>query len=271
MNLQEIFDLIMAESPIPVYIMVFLFGLCVGSFLNVCIYRIPEGESIVVVPSHCMTCGKKLHWYELIPLFSWLALRGKCHGCKSKISPQYPIIETSNALLWLLVLHFNGLNPEMLLIQCLLSALLVIAIIDARTMEIPNGLVIFIGVLAIIRTALYILLYDISKGEIINLVLGSLVMGGLFFLILFVSNGRAMGGGDVKLMFAIGLFLGLKLTVLGLALGCIAGSIIHLTLMALKKAGRQLAFGPYLSLGFAIAAVWGNEILFWYLSFVGLS
>ena len=268
--MQEIFDIIMSELPVFVYVLVFLFGLCVGSFLNVCIYRIPAGESIVVVPSHCMTCGKKLHWYELIPLFSWLALRGKCHGCKAKISPQYPIIETSNAILWLLALIFKGLCLEMFLVQGLLSILLVIAIIDARTMEIPNGLNIAIGVLAVIRTILFIFVDGhTEKSEILNLVLGSVVMGGIFLIILIASGGRAMGGGDVKLMFVIGLFLGLKLTILGLALGCIIGSVIHVSLMVIKKAGRQLAFGPYLSAGFAIAALLGDKILEWYMGVLG--
>lgn len=268
--MQETLDLLMSEIPAFIYIFVFLFGLCVGSFLNVCIYRIPKKESIVVVPSHCTTCGKKLHWYELIPLFSWLALRGKCHGCKSKISAQYPIIETTNAVLWLLVLIFRGLSADMLIVQCLLSALLVIAIIDARTMEIPNGLVLFIGVLAVIRTLLTVFVYDADKSVSLDLVLGFAIMGTVFLLILLISGGRAMGGGDVKLMYVIGLFLGLKLTILGLALGCIIGSVIHLTLMALKKAGRQLAFGPYLSTGFAIAAIWGEPILKWYLGILGI-
>ncbi|MBR0120220.1 MAG: prepilin peptidase, partial [Clostridia bacterium] len=109
----------METVPWLVYIFTFLFGIVFGSFLNVCIYRIPEKQSIVTVPSHCMTCGKKLHWYELIPLFSWLALRGKCHGCKSKISPQYPLIEAANGLLCVLALFVKGLTADCI-ITCLL-------------------------------------------------------------------------------------------------------------------------------------------------------
>ena len=254
--------LVLQENcPVVLYIFTFLFGVAVGSFLNVCIYRIPEQQSIVTVPSHCMSCGKKLHWYELIPLFSWIFLRGKCHGCKAKISAQYPLVEACNGLLWCLVLFMKGISWDTLLLWALFSALLVMGFIDARTMEIPNGIVIFILVLAVIRAALQIFLY---KAGWLDFVLGPVIMGGVFFAILLLTEGRAMGGGDVKLMFAIGLFLGLKLTLFGLVAACAVGSVIHLTLMAVKKVGRQLAFGPYLAMGFAISALWGNYFLDWY-------
>ncbi len=260
--MKESIDLIWDNAAWFFYIFTFLFGITVGSFLNVCIFRIPKEESIVSVPSHCMTCGKKLHWYELIPLFSWLALRGKCHGCKTKISPQYPIIEAANGLLWCLVLFIKGPCPDFLLISALFSALLVMGVIDARTMEIPNGIVLFILVLGIIRSAVNIFIF---KQPWLDIVLGPVVMGGIFLAILLISGGRAMGGGDVKLMFTIGLFLGLKATFFGLVAACVVGSIIHLSLMAIKKVGRQLAFGPYLAIGFAVAALWGEKCLNWYL------
>ena len=253
-------EVLMEEAAVIMYVLVALFGLLVGSFLNVCIYRIPEGQSIVVVPSHCMTCGKKLHWYELIPLFSWLFLRGKCHGCKSKISFQYPLVEAANSLLWLLVFFVKGFTIDSFICMGLISTLFVIAVIDARTMEIPNGLVIFILVLAVIRRIFY-------HEELLDLVLGPVVMGGLFLAILLFSGGRAMGGGDVKLMFACGLYLGLKCCALSLVIACIFGSIIHVALMIILKKGRELAFGPYLALGYAAAALWGNVIVSWYSGF----
>ncbi|MCR5522210.1 MAG: prepilin peptidase [Clostridia bacterium] len=261
--MKEYVDLLHNNYPAVSYIFVFLFGIVVGSFLNVCIYRIPEQQSIVTVPSHCMSCGKKLHWYELIPLFSWIFLRGKCRGCKAKISAQYPLVEAANGLLWCLVLFMKGPTLDFVLICALFSALLVMGFIDARTMEIPNGIVIFILLIAVLRALLHIFIY---KEPWLDFVLGSVIMGGVFFLILFISNGRAMGGGDVKLMFAIGLFLGLKLTVFGLVAACVVGSVIHLTLMAVKKVGRQLAFGPYLAIGFAISVLWGNLFINWYMT-----
>ncbi len=252
----------METYPIVIYILVFLFGLCVGSFLNVCIYRIPEHQSIVVVPSHCMTCNKKLHWYELIPLFSWLFLRGKCSGCKAKISAQYPLIETANAVIWLIVVLVKGFSPDMFLYCVLLSALLVIAIIDYRTREIPNGLVAFCLVVAVIHALINIFAY---KNTWQDHVLGAVVLGGIFFLILFISEGKAMGGGDVKLMFACGLFLGLKSGIFAVFVACLLGSVIHIALMKIKHIGRELAFGPYLAAGYAIAALWGTEFIKWYL------
>ena len=257
-------ELIMETAPWLVYIFTFLFGIVFGSFLNVCIYRIPEKQSIVTVPSHCMTCGKKLHWYELIPLFSWLALRGKCHGCKSKISPQYPLIEAANGLLCVLALFVKGLTADFILTCLLFSALLVISIIDARTFEIPFPIVIFIAVLGAVRLIFY-------HEHWLDSILGPVVMGALFLIIILVTGGKAMGGGDFKLVMAAGLFLGLKKSLLALFIASLFGSIIHLILMKALHKGRQLAFGPYLSAGFLVAALWGDRLLEIYLSFVGVS
>lgn len=260
--MQEYLDLIYASAKPLCFVFTFLFGIVVGSFLNVCIYRIPEKQTIVTVPSHCMTCGKKLHWYELIPLFSWLFLRGKCHGCKAKISVQYPLVECANGLIWILVLFVKGLCPEGLLCCALFSALFVIAVIDARTQIIPQGLIIFCLVVSVLECALRIFYYH---DKWYMMLLGSVVLGGIFFLIWFFSEGKALGYGDVKLMLACGLFLGLKGSLCGVVITCFAGSIIHLSLMAIKKVGRRLALGPYLALGYAAAALWGNELINWYL------
>ena len=255
---KEALNLIFESSPAAVYIFTFLFGICVGSFLNVCIFRMPEGESIVVVPSHCMTCGKKLHWYELIPLFSWLALRGKCHGCKSKISPQYPAIEAANGVLWVIALFFKGIHLETLLTMAYFSVLLVIAVIDARTKEIETSTCVFIFILGILRTIL-------MRSQWLDRVLGFVVMAVIFFSIIFISNGRAMGGGDFKLVAACGLYIGLKFSLLSLVIACVVGSVIHILLMLIKKVGHELAFAPYLAVGYAVSALFGDIIIKWYL------
>ncbi len=255
----------MTNAPVFVYIFVFLYGIVFGSFLNVCIYRLPVGESIVKVNSHCMTCGKRLHWYELIPLFSWIFLRGRCHGCHSKISVQYPLIEAANGLLFVLCLAVKGLTLDMLLCQALMSALLVLSVIDARTKEISNGINIFIAVIGLMRAVVTIIPIIKSGGSVLDVVLGPVVVSGVLLLILIISGGGAIGGGDVKLMAAAGLFLGLKCTLLALVIGCIAGSVIHVALMKIRHLGRELAMGPYLSLGIAVAALWGSEITAWYL------
>lgn len=241
----------------PVYSFIFLLGITVGSFLNVCILRIPAGESIVTGPSHCITCGKRLRWWELIPLFSWLALRGRCSGCSSPISPQYPLIEAANGVLWVLVCHRLGLSPDALPACLLSSALLVASVIDARTKEIPPGTTITVAVLGLLRTLLH-------PGNWRSHLLGLVVVGGVLLLLFLLSGGSAIGGGDVKLMAGTGLFLGLKLNLLAFFFGCVLGSAIHIWRMKFRGAGRELAMGPYLAGGVMIALLWGEALWGWY-------
>ena len=139
---------------ITAYIFVFLLGSVIGSFLNVCILRIPAGESIVTGPSHCPKCGRRLKWYELVPIFSFLALRGRCKGCKDPISAQYTLIEAVNGVLWILAFQRFGPSLEALGTALMAAALLTLSIIDERTREIPPGITAFIGVLALGITAL---------------------------------------------------------------------------------------------------------------------
>ena len=150
-------DLMMlgTNGMIVISVMVFVFGITVGSFLNVCIYRIPLKEDIAVERSHCMHCGHVLQWYELIPLFSFLIQGGKCRSCKKKISWQYPIVEFTNAALWLLVLYFNGLQWNTLLYCLATSCMIVIFVIDERTQEIPFGCNVFLAILGLIQLILY--------------------------------------------------------------------------------------------------------------------
>ena len=139
---------------IAMYAVIFLFGIIIGSFLNVCIYRIPRGETVVTTPSHCMACGHKLSWFELVPLFSYIFLKGRCRKCKSLISPQYPIVEGINGLLYLLVFFINGFTIESVMFSLFTSALLVLTVIDWRTYEITIGINIFILVLGCLRVVM---------------------------------------------------------------------------------------------------------------------
>ena len=136
------------------YVTIFLFGIVVGSFLNVCIYRLPKQESIVKVPSHCMSCGAQLRWYDLVPLFSWLILRGRCRRCKAAISIQYPLIEGLNGILWVFVFVVNGMNGMSLVYCFMTSALLTLSVIDWRTFEIPFGINVFLGILGLVAVVL---------------------------------------------------------------------------------------------------------------------
>ena len=248
---------------IIIYILIFLYGIVIGSFLNVCIYRIPRGESIAKERSHCMTCGYQLRWYDLVPLFSWLVLRGKCRKCKAPISPQYPIIEGVNGVLYMVIFAVNGFNLVSVLYCLMASALLALSVIDFRTYEIPFGFNIFIGILGIVR-----LVTDLSNWHLY--VIGFLAISAVLEILLLVSGGRAIGGGDVKLMAAAGLLLGWKLIILAFLIGCILGSVIHIIRMKVSHAEHVLAMGPYLSAGILIAALWGSQFIDWYIRLLTL-
>lgn len=244
------------------YIVVFLYGITIGSFLNVLIYRIPKKENIAIVRSHCMKCGYQLKWYDLVPLFSWLILKGKCRKCKEKISVQYPLVEAANGGLYLVVFMKFGISIESLLYCLLFSALLALSVIDFRTYEIPVGFNYFILILGLIR-----LVTDVEHW--VTYCIGFLAVSGFLYLIVIFSGGRAMGGGDVKLMATCGLLLGWKCIILAFLLGCILGSVIHLTRMKVSKESHMLAMGPYLSMGVALAVLYGESMINWYFGLLG--
>lgn len=240
------------------YIIIFLFGIVIGSFLNVCIYRIPKHEDIVKTRSHCMTCGYQLKWYDMFPVFSYLFLRGKCRKCSAKLSVQYPLIEAANGILYVLIVFVNGVNVESLLYCLLTSALLVLSVIDFRTYEIPFGINLFILALGLIR-----LVTDYRN--FLTYLIGFLTVSVVLAVIYYISKGRAIGGGDVKLMAACGLLLGWKLIIMAFLLGCVLGAVIHVIRMKVSGEDHVLAMGPYLSMGVFIATLWGDQILTWYL------
>lgn len=240
------------------YIIIFLFGITIGSFLNVCIYRIPKHEDIVKTRSHCMTCGYQLKWYDMFPVFSYLFLRGRCRKCSAKLSIQYPLIEILNGIAYLLVVFVNGVNVESLLYCLLTSALFVLSVIDFRTYEIPFGINVFILALGLIRVVT-------DYRNFLTYLIGFLIVSGVLAVLYYVSKGRAIGGGDVKLMAVCGLLLGWKLIIMAFLLGCILGAVIHVIRMKISGEDRVLAMGPYLSMGVFIAVLWGNRMLTWYL------
>ena len=241
------------------YIVIFIFGIIIGSFLNVCIYRIPLHQSIVTVSSHCMTCGRKLKWYDMIPVFSWLLLGGKCRNCKSKISLQYPVIESLNGILYVVICLVNGMDLFSLIYCLMTSALLTLSLIDWRTYEIPPGINAFLFILGVAAAVL-------DRGNLLSHMAGMVCVSGFLGILYLISRGRAIGGGDIKLMFACGLILGWKQIILAFLLGCIIGSVIHLIRIRVQGEGHVLAMGPYLSAGIFLAALWGNAWISWYIS-----
>ncbi len=250
-------------AEILLYIVIFLFGIVIGSFLNVCIYRIPKHEDIVRTRSHCMSCGYQLRWYDLFPLFSYLCLHGRCRKCHTKLSVQYPIIEALNGILYVMIVWIHGMTITSALYCMMISALLVISVIDFRTFEIPLGINIFILVVGIVRVAT-------DLASVTDYLIGFFAVSALLAILYYASKGRAIGGGDVKLMAVCGLVLGWKLILLAFFLGCILGSILHIIRMKATGADRVLAMGPYLSLGVLLAVLWGDSMIRWYLGLLGL-
>lgn len=245
------------------YIIIFLYGIVIGSFLNVCIYRIPKQENIVKIRSHCMNCGYQLRWYDLVPVFSYLCLRGKCRSCKQKISVQYPLVELLNGALYCIVFAVYGISVKALLFALLASALITLSVIDFRTYEIPAGINLFILALGLIRIVT-------DYADWLDYAVGFFVVSGFLYLVHLVTKGRGIGGGDIKLMAVSGLLLGWKQILLAFVLGCIIGSVIHIARMKISGQGHVLAFGPYLSMGIWLSALAGEQMIAWYLIWIGL-
>lgn len=245
--------------------MIFLLGLCVGSFCNVLIYRLPKKEDFVRKPSHCMTCGHELKWYELIPLVSWLIQGGKCRACGVKLSAQYPVVEALNGLMWLATAVAGLYWDDWLKVglYCVLfSMLMVLSVIDWRTYTIPNGINLVIFLLGIVR-----LVTDLSHWPLY--VIGMVSVGLVFLLMHMATGGNGLGMGDVKLVAGAGLLLGWQNMLLAVLVGSLAGAVIHMFRMR-RGAGRKLAFGPYLAAGIWFAALAGEQLITVYLRFFGL-
>lgn len=240
------------------YIFAFLYGIVIGSFLNVCIYRIPKKESIVTVGSHCMNCSHKLAWYDLFPLFSFLFLKGKCRYCGTKLAKQYPVVECLNGVLYVIIFAVNGWNVESGFWCFLASALLVLSVIDYRTLEIPLGVNVFILGLGVLHVA-------VNLSDWKRYVIGFFT-ASLFLLFCFIlTKGRGIGGGDIKLMAVAGLCLGWENILLALVVGCVVGSVIQCAVIAVTKNKTKFAMGPYLSIGIFAAMLWGDVFWDWYI------
>jgi len=245
-------------------LLIFIYGLIIGSFLNVLIYRIPRNESIAWPGSHCPVCSHSLKWYDNIPLFSYLVLKGKCRYCKTKISKQYPLVESLNAVVYIIMYIKFGFGIDFIFYSLMSSVLVAIIFIDLKEMIIPDSLVLSILVLSIIHKACNYFLYGISPDLMVSF-LGLLLAVGLFLAIVIVSRG-GMGGGDVTLVGALGFVLGVKYILLNIFLSFILGAIISIVLLAAKIKTRKdpIPFGPFIVLGFFITSLWGQDIINWY-------
>ena len=233
----------------------------IGSFLNVCIYRIPKGKSITYPPSHCPKCEHKLKLMDLIPILSYLLNKGKCRYCGEQISLQYPIVEVLNALCWSILYFKLGLNITFINYAILVSILIVVSFIDYHHKIIPDRLILF----GLICSLVFQFFYN-WKVNYLNGLIGMLIGGGIFLLIALITG--AMGGGDIKLMGILGFWLGWQNIVVVTFLSFIVGAVISLFLMAFKIKGRKdfIPFGPFISIAAFITMLYGTEIIQWYIS-----
>lgn len=251
-----------------IVIYIFLFGLIIGSFLNVCIYRIPKKFSIVFPPSSCPLCNQKIKPIDNIPLISYIILLGRCRYCKTRISIRYPFVELINAILFVIVIYRYGLNMDGIFYMALISTLIVITFIDIDHMIIPDVISLPWIVIALIAGMTFMpdpLIYDSNLG-VKGAIIGFFAGGGLFLFISIISRG-GMGGGDIKLMALFGACLGWKAALLITFIGSLLGSIYGITLMIFKGKGRKtkVPFGPFLAVGAVICILYGRELLEMYL------
>ena len=244
----------------------FLIGLCIGSFLNVVIFRLPLGQSLNRPPSRCMRCGQALRWRDNIPVVSWILLGGKCRKCRAPISIQYPIVELVTALLFLLVVWLTPPGPlvfSRLIFVCILIALFGI---DLEHQILPNPI-------TLPGIAIGLIFSFIAppgwRSSLIGIVLGGGVLYGIAWAYYLVRREEGLGMGDVKMLAMIGAFLGWKAVLVTLVLSSFSGALLGLALIAAQRGGMKLAlpFGTFLALGALAAMFAGDPLIAWYSQF----
>lgn len=263
---------------IIIYVAIALIGLCIGSFLNVLIYRLPLGMNIAYPPSHCPTCNQKIQWYDNIPLLSYIILGGKCRYCRTKISPRYFIVELVNILLWIAIAAVFRLSVYSVIFLLLSSVLLAVTYIDFEHQIIPDSLNISIAVLGVCATV-----YSIFN-PVVPCIFGDFTVfwweraagglgGGLlftaiFYIYLWIRKKEGLGGGDIKMIAALGFVLGYKLTILCIGFSAIFACVYLLIMKLAKKldADKPFAFGPFISAAAFASLMFGNYLLNLYLS-----
>lgn len=252
-----------------------LAGILVGSFINALVWRIHKGIPIGGKErSQCTHCNHQLAWYDLVPIFSWLVLGARCRYCQKKISMQYPLVEISVGIFWLT--SFWLINPSSVLefivlgfwLACV-SIMFAMAVYDMRWMILPDRLVAIFVCLSAFVAGLRV---DVGGGflSILDPIFGVLFIAGLFYFLFQVSDGKWIGGGDVKLAVGIGLLLGLKGSVMALFVASLLGSILGLSAILILKRNRKdlIPFGPFLLLGTYIVFLIGEQIFSWYASYL---
>jgi leader peptidase (prepilin peptidase)/N-methyltransferase len=251
-----------------------LIGLAIGSFLNVCIDRLPAHKSLVSPASRCDACEKVLTVRDLMPVFSYLILRGRCRFCGAKIPLRVLLVETLSGLIFFLAFWRFGLSPQFGIAVFWSSIFLVVIFIDWEHQLILNKITYPAAVVALLLLGVDSVFPGAGILEDLKMVpqpsiLSGLIGGGvafLFFLIVFLINPRGMGMGDIKLVALIGLAMGIPFSIIALLIGIVIGGIIAIIILALKIKGRKdvIAYGTFLAIGPILMLLWGSEIWHWY-------
>lgn len=246
---------------IVITIFFFIYGIIFGSFFNVVGLRVPKGESIVKPPSHCTVCDRNLTAIDLVPVFSYVFLKGKCRGCGTKISWIYPVMELVTGLLFAISYVQLGFSVELIVAILFVSMLVIITVSDLAYMLIPDKILLFF----LIPLALARIFSPLSPWW--DSILGAIIGFGVLFLIALLSKG-GMGGGDIKLFFVIGIVLGMSNTLLTLFLASVIGTVIGIIVLRKAKKGRKtpIPFGPSIAIAAVLAYFYGNTLVDWYVN-----
>lgn len=255
-------------NTVILYLFIFILGSLIGSFLNVCIYRLPRNQSIVLPSSKCPSCNNPIQPYDNIPILSYLLLGGKCRNCRATIGFRYPLVEFLNASLYVFIVWRFGIGVHTLFYFLFCSALIAITFIDLDFQIIPDRITlpgIPIGLIA----GSFLMPDPFLRYTLLGFkssAIGFLAGGGLFYAIAVLSRG-GMGGGDIKLMAMVGSLLGWKAVLSTTFFGSLTGAVVGVFMMVMKGKGRKtkIPFGPFLALGALVSLFYGQEILFWYL------
>ncbi len=264
-------------------IVFFILGAVVGSFLNVCIHRLPRGESLIKPGSHCPKCGRHIRWFDNIPMLSYIFLKGRCRYCGGTISKRYFIVEFISSLLFLTLYMQFGLSINLLIYLVFTSSLVVMSFIDFEYRIIPDVLdcsgIVLGSLLSILHPAVHIRPQPwdrlFTSPAIASMAdsLSGIILGGGFLIVLgilgrAIFKKEAMGFGDVKLLAMIGAFLGWQMVLLTIFISALIGSIVGI-ILKLKTSGSYIPYGPYLALGAIIAIFKGEKIILWYIGGLG--
>lgn len=254
------------------YILAGILGLCVGSFLNVVIYRVPNKMNLAKPASHCTSCGYTLKWYDNIPVLSYIILGGKCRKCGEHISLRYTLVEIANALLWLLSVWLFW--EQSIVYSCIAAAvssvLICVFCIDLEHMLIYDRFTISIAVLGVV--AIFFDDFTVWYDHLIGAAAGALLFVGLYYGAILILKKEGVGWGDVKLVAAAGLLLGWQKLIFAMLVASISACVILLILRLIRKdeQGKEYPFAPFIVAGTLIAMFFGSAIIYWYINLLGI-